>query len=554
MKKKEIFFPLASGAVCLGEGVEALSCVSSNGERKLYSRRASNKIIRFHFPFARGLQFFLFGLINFFRALFWVSEKKKKKDFTVLFIILSVLLGIVFSGVIIGLLPGKIGYFLISADGSTFLRNFVIAFFRLILCAIFLTLLKCFPVVREFFRFNRAVDLVSIYGEDARGRYKSGICDPLNFLNYLVFVFFLNIFVVTLIGASFNFFFNFLISLAVLLLSIMLSYEILYLLLIGGSYLKSLALITSFFVTMRPSLTHIETVLTCQMEVMFLTAQKDRNIMENDGRKPFAVVYGEAKNKLQGVDKSDIDWIFATILNKNRAEVKLVESVTEKEYAEIMRAINRRANGESVDNIFGYTEFYGLRFDVNKKVLTPRPETEILVENVLKNLKKKGKVLDVGTGSGAIAVTIAKLSDALVTAIDISRPALQVADANAKKNGVKVEFIESNLFENLKKRKKFDIIVSNPPYIPTGDIAKLDKNVKECDPKIALDGGEDGLRFYREITAGAKKHLYKNGLLFYEVGKGQASAVKKIMKESGFKEIKIVKDYNKIDRVVYGKL
>ena len=106
----------------------------------------------------------------------------------------------------------------------------------------------------------------------------------------------------------------------------------------------------------------------------------------------------------------------------------------------------------------------------------------------------------------------------------------------------------------MKKRKKFDIIVSNPPYIPTGDIAKLDKNVKECDPKIALDGGEDGLRFYREITAGAKKHLYKNGFLFYEVGKVQASAVKKIMKESGFKEIKIVKDYNKIDRVVYGKL
>ena len=554
MKKKETYFPLASGAVCLGEGVEALSCVSSNGERKLYSRRASNKIIRFHFPFARGLQFFLFGLINFFRALFWVNEKRKKKDFTVLFIILSVLFGIMFSGIIIGLLPGKIGYFLISAGGSTFLRNFVIAFFRHILCAIFLTLLKCFSVVREFFRFNRAVDLVSIYGEDARGRYKSGICDPLNFLNYLVFVFFLDIFVVTLIGASFNFFFNFLISLAVLLLSIMLSYEILYLLSIGGSYLKSLSLITSFFVTMKPSLTHIETVLTCQMEVMFLTSQKDRNIMENDGRKPFAVVYSEAKNKLQGVDKSDIDWIFATILNKNRAEVKLVESVTEKEYAEIMRAVNRRANGESVDNIFGYTEFYGLRFDVNKKVLTPRPETEILVENVLKNLKKKGKVLDVGTGSGAIAVTIAKLSDALVTAIDISRPALQVAETNAKKNGVKVEFIESNLFENLKKRKKFDIIVSNPPYIPTSYIAKLDKNVKECDPKIALDGGEDGLRFYREITAGAKKHLYKNGLLFYEVGKGQASAVKKIMKESGFKEIKIVKDYNKIDRVVYGKL
>ena len=311
---------------------------------------------------------------------------------------------------------------------------------------------------------------------------------------------------------------------------------------------------TSFFVTMRPSLTHVETVLTAETEVLFLTSQKDRNVMENDGKKPFSVVYAEARNKLQSVDTSDVDWIIATVLNKNRAEVKLVESVTDKEYRDIMRAVARRANGESVDNIFGYTEFYGLRFDVNKKVLTPRMETEILVEQVLKNIKKKDKVLDVGTGSGAIAVTIAKFSDASVTALDVSRQALQVAIGNAKKHSVKVEFIESNLFENLKKRRKFDIIMSNPPYIPTKDIAKLDVNVRECDPKLALDGGEDGLSFYREITNESVKHLYKNGMLFYEVGKGQANAVKKLMKECGFKEIKIVKDYNKIDRVVYGKL
>lgn len=560
MKKKEkmMFFPTSNGAVCAKNGYEALSSIDTGGTRKLWSNRNKNKLIYYHFPFARGLQFFIFGLLLLFHSLFWserVSVKKKKKDYLVILSILSGLIGIVFAGVVIGYLPGKFGYFIVGAGGSTLLRNFIIAFFRLILLAIILTMLKSFSVVREFFRFNRACDLVSIYGEGARGKYKSGLCEPLNFLNYLVFVFFLDIFVVTLIGASYNFFFNFLINLAVLLLSIMLCYEILYLIdLSGWNYLKSLCFVTSFFVTMRPSLTHVETVLTAQTEISFLTSQKDRKIMENDEKRPFSVVYAEVRNKLQSVDTSDIEWIIATVLNKNRAEVKLVESVTDKEYRDIMRAVQRRANGESVDNIFGYTEFYGLRFDVNKKVLTPRMETEILVGEVLKNLKRKNKILDVGTGSGAIAVTLAKFSDASVTAIDISKQALQVAMENAKKHNVKVEFIESNLFENLKKRKKFDIIVSNPPYIPTGDIAKLDKNVKECDPKIALDGGEDGLRFYREITAGAKKHLYKNGLLFYEVGKGQASAVKKIMKESGFKEIKIVKDYNKIDRVVYGKL
>ena len=163
-------------------------------------------------------------------------------------------------------------------------------------------------------------------------------------------------------------------------------------------------------------------------------------------------------------------------------------------------------------------------------------------------------MLDVGTGSGAIAVAIAKNSEANVTALDVSRYALQTAEANAKKNGVKIDFIQSDLFENLKKRKKFDIIVSNPPYIPTKDIAKLDANVRECDPKIALDGGEDGLNFYREITENAARHLNKNGYLFYEIGKGQAGAVRKIMRDNGFKEIKTVKDYNKIERIVYGRL
>ena len=560
MKKKDkmMFFPTSNGAVCMHQGFEALSSIDAGGTRKLWSSRSKNKIVFWHFPFARGLQFFIFGLLALFHSLLWserMSVKKKKKDYLVIFSILSAVVGIVFAGVVIGYLPGKLGYFIVGAEGSAILRNFIIAFFRLILLAIILTMLKSFSVVREFFRFNRACDLVSIYGEDCRGRYKSGLCEPLNFLNYLVFVFFLDIFVVTLIGVSYNFFLNFLVNLAVLLLSIMLCYEILKLIdLSGWSYLKSLCFVTSFFVTMRPSLTHVETVLTAETEVLFLTSQKDRNVMENDGKKPFSVVYAEARNKLQSVDTSDVDWIIATVLNKNRAEVKLVESVTDKEYRDIMRAVARRANGESVDNIFGYTEFYGLRFDVNKKVLTPRMETEILVEQVLKNIKKKDKVLDVGTGSGAIAVTIAKFSDASVTALDVSRQALQVAIGNAKKHNVKVEFIESNLFENLKKRRKFDIIVSNPPYIPTKDIANLDVNVRECDPKLALDGGEDGLSFYREITKESVKHLYKNGMLFYEVGKGQANAVKKLMKECGFKEIKIVKDYNKIDRVVYGKL
>ena len=264
------------------------------------------------------------------------------------------------------------------------------------------------------------------------------------------------------------------------------------------------------------------------------------------------------KNRLQNAginEKSDADWIIATVLDKNRAEIKLLSFITDKQYQDIIKATERRAKGESIDNIFGFTEFYGLRFDVNKKVLTPRMETEILVETVLKVAKpnEKTKILDLGTGSGAIAVALAKNCDASITALDISKSALAIAESNAKKNGVEIEFLHSNLFDNLKRKRKFDIIVSNPPYIPTQEIEKLDRNVRDFDPHIALDGGEDGLDFYRKIVEQSVFRLSDGGYIFFEVGKGQAKSVKQFLKDAQFEEIKIVKDYSKIERVVYGK-
>lgn len=281
--------------------------------------------------------------------------------------------------------------------------------------------------------------------------------------------------------------------------------------------------------------------------------------MDDENKKAFSVVYSEVRSKLAsgGVnEKSEADWLIATVLGKNRAEIKLVPYVTEKQYSDIIKAAQRRAKGESLDNIFGFTEFYGLKFDVNKKVLTPRMETELLVEQVLKAQKnyKNPTILDLGTGSGAIAVSIAKNCDAKVTAVDISKMALAVAENNAKKNEAEIEFLHSNLFENLKRKRKFDIIVSNPPYIPSKDIPKLDKNVRECDPILALDGGDDGLDFYREIIKNAPSRLNAQGMIFFEIGKGQAGAVRKLLKENGFEEVKVFKDYNKIERIICGKL
>ena len=269
-------------------------------------------------------------------------------------------------------------------------------------------------------------------------------------------------------------------------------------------------------------------------------------------------LFAELETKLKQSDKydeSDRDWIIATVLQKNRAEIKLERSVGLKEYREIMRACDRRAKGEPLSSIFGFVEFYGLRFDVNKKVLSPRMETEILVEEAIKKINEFDlkNVLDLCTGSGAIAIAIKKYTSARVFASDISKQALTVAQNNARKNEVKIDFCQSDLFKSLKKGKKYDIIVSNPPYIKSEDLEKLDVEVKKYDPRLALDGGVDGLDFYRRIIKEAKPKLTKKGWLLFEVGQGQAEIVEELMQKAGFDNVNAVQDYNKIERVIYGR-
>ena len=178
---------------------------------------------------------------------------------------------------------------------------------------------------------------------------------------------------------------------------------------------------------------------------------------------------------------------------------------------------------------------------------------------VTKDLKSKTvsdnftpTVLDVGTGSGAIAVTIQKETNFDVCAVDISEKALEIAKKNALNLGAKVDFIHSNLFENIKDLK-VDFIVSNPPYIKSDVLLTLDKEVKDNEPILALDGGTDGLDFYRKITLEAKNHLNENGMLFFEIGFDQAKEVSELM-QANFENVTVIKDYGNNDRVVYGKL
>ena len=215
--------------------------------------------------------------------------------------------------------------------------------------------------------------------------------------------------------------------------------------------------------------------------------------------------------------------------------------------------IQRRQKREPLQQITGYQEFMGLRFKVTPDVLIPRQDTETLVEEVMRYLHDGMHILDICTGSGCILLSLLKYSnDCEGTGCDISEKALKVAEENAEMLSLNASFVQSNLFENISG--KYEFIVSNPPYIPTGVIPTLMEEVRDHEPVGALDGREDGLYFYREIVEKAGEYLYPGGMLFFEIGYDQAEKVSSLMREAGYQEVTVCKDLAGLDRVVYGTL
>ena len=227
--------------------------------------------------------------------------------------------------------------------------------------------------------------------------------------------------------------------------------------------------------------------------------------------------------------------------------------VSEKEEEQYRKTIEQRAQHVPLQHILGYQDFMGLRFHVNEHVLIPRQDTEILAEEAMRYLHDGMRILDLCTGSGCILLSLLHYSnDCEGTGVDISKEALQVAALNAELLGIKADFLKSDLYE--KVTGKFDLLVSNPPYIERKVIPTLMEEVREYDPYIALDGGEDGLDFYRRIIGGAQDYLKRGGQILMEIGSGQAQAVSELLREAGFKEIDVCRDFAGLDRVVSGRL
>jgi len=256
--------------------------------------------------------------------------------------------------------------------------------------------------------------------------------------------------------------------------------------------------------------------------------------------------------------RNEIEFLILEYTDFKRIDliVNVQKEITNEISEMIVEKINIRKKGVPIQYIIGNQEFMGFKFKVNKNVLIPRQDTEILIDKILGmcSNKEKLRVLDIGTGSGAISISLAKyLKKSEIISVDISKKALEVAKENALLNKVsgQIKFIQSDLFENLTDEGKFDIIVSNPPYIKSEEIEKLQVEIKGYEPKLALDGGVDGLDFYRKISNEAIKHLTDNGLLAYEIGFDQGEDIKKMLLND-FYNIEILKDFQSLDRVVVG--
>lgn len=332
------------------------------------------------------------------------------------------------------------------------------------------------------------------------------------------------------------------------------SYEILKLLAKSDSLpvriLRAPGMALQLLTTREPDDSMLEVSLTAFKTVQAMDADPSYPTRKFDIKMPVPVARKRIAETAPTADESDIDWILVEVTGKKRGEVQNLSHISATEYENAMKIAEKMKDGAPLQYALGYTEFYGIKIVVNSSVLIPRPETEELVEKAIAVVKEKSEngkvgVLDLCTGSGAIAVAIAKNTSANVSACDVSVGAVDVALANSVNTGVRVDFSNGDMWGAV-AHKRFDVIVSNPPYIPTDDVSKLDVKVKDFEPTLALDGDKDGLKFYRIIADGLDEHLEENGVLLLEFGIGQTDNIKEIF--AGY-DVEVFKDMEGLDRI-----
>ena len=573
------------GVMMRGKTAMATAVRDEDGIIRVESKRikpASKRNLFFRLPLVRGVVSFLTSLITGTKVLMRSAEvfgeveqpskfenfvaKKFKIDVMSVVITFSLLLGLALAILLFMFLPqlareGLENIFDIKFN--IWAKNFIEGGLKLVIFILYIVLVSFIKDIKRTFMYHGAEHKVISCFERGKpltvenARSCSKIHDRCG-TTFMVFVMVISILlfavVESLIGKDVEKIFRILLKVALLPAVAGLSYELLRLLAKSNSKLvlplKLPGMLLQKITTREPDDEMLEVAIVSFNTVYEM--DNDPNIKPKDFVMPTKRSELVEKVKIElnenGItEDAESEWIISITLGIKRDQVYTDDLVMPKDIDKINQIVSERISGRPLWYCIGNTDFYGYIINVDERVLIPRPETEILVENALKHVDSTSKVLDLCTGSGAIAIAIKKEKDSNVFAVDISDSALELASQNAKDNNADIKFIKSNMFENL-VGEKFDVIVSNPPYIKSQDILTLQKEVKDFEPHLALDGGEDGFDFYKIIANNVKDYLTDNGVVLLECGINQAQEIKNML--IGFNKVEIIKDYNGIERIV----
>ena len=566
---------LIEGVMMKGQGAMAIAVRDELGQIRMETTRTSKKAPWWKkIPILRGVIAFFDSMISGVGTLLKSSEifieegekqkaTNKKESGMGWFMFFTLLISIVLAVGLFFFLPNVITDLFTNwfADSlHPFFKNLIDGLVRLAIFMLYMWAVTKVKDVKRVFMYHGAEHkTINCYEHEMEltvenVRNSSRIHDRCG-TSFMFLVMFVAIVVFSFVGWHDNTLIRLLVRLALLPVVAGLSYEVLKLLaktesVVFKPFKAPGAWLQKHMTTKEPDDKMIEVAIASFNAV--LEMMNDESVAEQKFPKtmPLKQFKQKALDMLlaKGIDEpSDVDWILCEVTKLKRNE--LADDINVTPYMQIKAEgmLKQRAEGKPLQYVLGNTEFFGYEFDVNQNVLIPRFETELLVDKLLGYISKDSKVLDLCCGSGAIGITIKLQKGCNVTLTDLSEGAVEVTKGNAKKLGADVTVLHGDLFE--KVNGKFDLIVSNPPYIPTKDIDGLDTNVKDFEPMMALDGGKDGLDFYRAIIEQSPDYLKDNGLLAFELGIGQMDDVVELSK-GNFDLVARIKDYNGIERII----
>lgn len=493
----------------------------------------------------------------------WLS-KKMHIDIMTIAMILGVTLGLAMSIGLFFVLPQLVvsGIELLGVSFPPIVFNLIEGIVRVLIFMLYLIAVRLMKEIKRVFMYHGAEHkVISCYEQGLEltpenAQLQSTKHDRCG-TNFIVIVMLVSVIVFSLTGwtanpnypQAINVLIRVGIRLALLPLVAGVSYEVLKLLAKYDNPIvkvfKAPGLLVQKLTTVEPTIDMLEVAIKAFLTVQKLDASPDAPTEKFIIKKDASKLRADLEGYLSKTEEGNIiaEWIIAEVADVKRSELTLLKYVNEEQYKKAVEYAKKVAEGNPLQYVLGNTNFFGYPIKVDERALIPRAETELLVEETIKYINQDSKVIDVCTGSGAIAIALSKEKDIEVTATDISEDALSLAKENALANKAKVTFLRSDMFEGI--LDKYDVMVINPPYISLEEIKKLSKDVLK-EPYSALYGGEDGLDYYRIIAAKGTQLLNDDGVIIMEIGYAQADAIKEIFE--GY-NVSIHKDYNEKDRI-----